>query len=303
MIATVGLATGSRTSPTSSPAASSSGSRWRGPWSAGRGSSSPTSRPATSTPGRAPRCSSCCGRSVDEHGQTVVMVTHDPVAAAYTDRVVFLADGRVVDELRAPGPRAGAGDHGPDDRGHRGRLSGMIKAALKSLLGRKVRLLMSTFAIVLGVAFVGGSLIFSDTLGRSFTALFASTVGDVVVRPGATSRRTAARPRPSASRRRWSSSSRTTSRTPPGSTATSAPSASTSSTRTTRSSAARAAGDRGQLLRRPGRPRAHRAHARSRAHEPHGPDEVVFDAKTAERAGLLPSASRCTSSPRRDAGA
>ena len=41
-------------------------------------------------------------RSVDEHGQTVVMVTHDPVAAAYTDRVVFLADGRVVDELRGP---------------------------------------------------------------------------------------------------------------------------------------------------------------------------------------------------------
>ncbi|MBB6628663.1 ABC transporter ATP-binding protein [Nocardioides sp. KIGAM211] len=41
-------------------------------------------------------------RSVTEHGQTIVMVTHDPVAAAYTDRVVFLADGRVVDELRAP---------------------------------------------------------------------------------------------------------------------------------------------------------------------------------------------------------
>jgi putative ABC transport system ATP-binding protein len=41
-------------------------------------------------------------RSVDEFGQTVVMVTHDPVAAAFTDRVVFLADGRVVDELRAP---------------------------------------------------------------------------------------------------------------------------------------------------------------------------------------------------------
>ena len=59
----------------------------------------------------------------------------------------------------------------------------MLKATIKSLLGRKLRLLMSTFAIVLGVAFVGGSLIFSDTLGRSFTALFASTVGDVVVRP------------------------------------------------------------------------------------------------------------------------
>lgn len=59
----------------------------------------------------------------------------------------------------------------------------MIRAALKSLLGRKLRLVMSTFAIVLGVAFVVGSLIFSDTLNRSFTALFASTVGDVVVRP------------------------------------------------------------------------------------------------------------------------
>ena len=41
-------------------------------------------------------------RSVDEYRQTIVMVTHDPVAAAYTDRVVFLADGRVVHELRNP---------------------------------------------------------------------------------------------------------------------------------------------------------------------------------------------------------
>jgi putative ABC transport system ATP-binding protein len=35
-------------------------------------------------------------------GQTIVMVTHDPVAAAYADRVVFLADGRIVDELPNP---------------------------------------------------------------------------------------------------------------------------------------------------------------------------------------------------------
>jgi putative ABC transport system ATP-binding protein len=40
--------------------------------------------------------------SVTEHGQTIVMVTHDPVAAAYADRVVFLADGHLVDELREP---------------------------------------------------------------------------------------------------------------------------------------------------------------------------------------------------------
>jgi putative ABC transport system ATP-binding protein len=40
--------------------------------------------------------------SVDDSGQTIVMVTHDPVAAAYTDRVVFLADGKIVDELRSP---------------------------------------------------------------------------------------------------------------------------------------------------------------------------------------------------------
>jgi putative ABC transport system ATP-binding protein len=40
--------------------------------------------------------------AVREHGQTIVMVTHDATAAAYADRVVFLADGRVVDEMREP---------------------------------------------------------------------------------------------------------------------------------------------------------------------------------------------------------
>jgi putative ABC transport system ATP-binding protein len=41
-------------------------------------------------------------RSVDELSQTVVMVTHEPSAAGYADRVLFLADGRIVDEMRAP---------------------------------------------------------------------------------------------------------------------------------------------------------------------------------------------------------
>nr|WP_240467359.1 ABC transporter ATP-binding protein [Streptomyces salinarius] len=40
--------------------------------------------------------------SVRELGQTVVMVTHDPAAASYADRVVFLADGRIVDEMHEP---------------------------------------------------------------------------------------------------------------------------------------------------------------------------------------------------------
>jgi len=39
---------------------------------------------------------------LSEAVETVVMVTHDPVAASYAERVVFLADGRVVDELHAP---------------------------------------------------------------------------------------------------------------------------------------------------------------------------------------------------------
>jgi putative ABC transport system ATP-binding protein len=41
-------------------------------------------------------------QAVREFGQTIVMVTHDPVAASYADRAVFLADGRIVDDLSEP---------------------------------------------------------------------------------------------------------------------------------------------------------------------------------------------------------
>ena len=41
-------------------------------------------------------------QAVREFGQTIVMVTHDPVAASYADRAVFLADGRIVDEITDP---------------------------------------------------------------------------------------------------------------------------------------------------------------------------------------------------------
>ena len=40
--------------------------------------------------------------AVKDLGQTVVMVTHDPVAASYADRVLFLADGKIVDEMAEP---------------------------------------------------------------------------------------------------------------------------------------------------------------------------------------------------------
>ncbi|MGH8774441.1 MAG: ABC transporter permease [Jiangellaceae bacterium] len=59
----------------------------------------------------------------------------------------------------------------------------MLLATLKSLVARKVRLAMSAFAIVLGVAFVAGSYMFTDTLDRTFEELFSDLNGDVVVRP------------------------------------------------------------------------------------------------------------------------
>ena len=45
-------------------------------------------------------------RSVRDYGQTIVMVTHDPSAASYADRVVFLADGAIVSELSDPTPES-----------------------------------------------------------------------------------------------------------------------------------------------------------------------------------------------------
>ncbi|MEU5423879.1 ABC transporter ATP-binding protein [Streptomyces sp. NPDC001407] len=66
--------------------------------------------------------------SVRELGQTVVMVTHDPVAAGYADRVLFLSDGRLADEMTRPTPErvldrmlrlSGGGDTGGSAAGSR----------------------------------------------------------------------------------------------------------------------------------------------------------------------------------------
>ncbi|WP_369387824.1 ABC transporter permease [Streptomyces sp. CG1] len=59
----------------------------------------------------------------------------------------------------------------------------MLKATLRSLLAHKGRLALSALAVILSVAFVAGSLIFSDTVTRTFDRLFASTAADVTVQP------------------------------------------------------------------------------------------------------------------------
>ncbi len=59
----------------------------------------------------------------------------------------------------------------------------MLRSAWRSLLHHKLRLVLSGIAIVLGVGFVVGTLIFTDTLNSTFTNLFADTTTDVVVTP------------------------------------------------------------------------------------------------------------------------
>lgn len=58
----------------------------------------------------------------------------------------------------------------------------MLRVTLRNLLARKLRLLLSAFAIVLGVAFLSGSLIFTDTMGKSFDNIVNGSVSDATVR-------------------------------------------------------------------------------------------------------------------------
>jgi len=66
-------------------------------------------------------------RCVRELGQTVVMVTHDPNAAAYADRVVLLADGRLVDDLTSPTADRVLDALSSADRGRSDKLRGLRK--------------------------------------------------------------------------------------------------------------------------------------------------------------------------------
>ena len=154
--------------------------------------------------------------SVRELGQTVVMVTHDPVAAAYADRVVFLADGRIVDELYEPTAdsvldrmkRSTPGPHEltarrlpaapapdapqPSPRDSRpGLTSSMFRTALRNVFAHKARLLMTVLAVLLGVAFVSGTLVFTNTISDAFQKSSAKGFDqvDVAVQPADRRRR------------------------------------------------------------------------------------------------------------------
>ena len=107
-------------------------------------------------------------KSVDALGQTTVMVTHDAHAAAIADRVLFLADGDIVRDI---GPSS-AHEHPRDARGGE---RPMIAVALKGLAARKVRALLTAFAVVIGVSMVSGTFILTDTMQKTFDGLFAAS--------------------------------------------------------------------------------------------------------------------------------
>ncbi len=104
--------------------------------------------------------------SVDSYGQTTVMVTHDARAAAIADRILFLDDGEIVKDVGRSDAKTVLDDDGV------ARL--VIKVSLRSLWGRKLRTLLTGFAIVLGVATVSGTYVLTDSISHAFDTIFSS---------------------------------------------------------------------------------------------------------------------------------
>ena len=116
-------------------------------------------------------------KAVSRYHQTIVMVTHDPNAASCADRVVFLSDGRSSTSStirRRNGSSIACSAWAAE----------MFRATVKSLLGHKLRVALTALSIVLGVAFVAGTYVFTDTIKSTFNEVFATAnVGvDVNVR-------------------------------------------------------------------------------------------------------------------------
>ena len=204
--------------------------RGPGPGQPARRSSSPTSPPATSTRAPAPRSSSFMRQAVRDLGQTIVMVTHDPVAAV-------LRRPRPVPRRRPDRRRDGGSDGREGARPHEGasaRLSvHRARSPSASLWAHKRRLISTVLAIVLGVAFMAGHLRAHRHLDKVFDDLFAD-VNEERRRRGAG--------------RGHSSSDR--------------------SAATPRDRSTRALVDRGRRRRRRRRGRAVRQHDRHRRHQP-----------------------------------
>ena len=117
-------------------------------------------------------------RSVDEYGQIDRrVITHDPNSAP-SPTTLFLADGRIVDEMANPTAEKVL------DLMKKQADGAMRKATLKGLLAHKFRLAATALAIVLGVSFVAGTYVLTDTITASFDSLFKQvTQGiDVAVR-------------------------------------------------------------------------------------------------------------------------
>ena len=107
-------------------------------------------------------------RSVTEFGQSIVMVTHDP------------RERRVRGPGRVPGRRQRGGRTArsrPPTRSWSGCGSwaaDMWKVTIKGLLAHKLRLALTALAIVLGVTFISGTFVLTDTLHNTFTTLFGN---------------------------------------------------------------------------------------------------------------------------------
>ena len=177
LVAVSSCRTGGGTGRPSCRAASSSASRSRGRSSPGPAvvfADEPTGNLDSET---SEEILALLRRAVDQYGQTVVMVTHDPVAAGHADRVVFLADGRVVDDRRgrAAGRAARRGQGAP----------GVIRLVLRGVVARRGRAALTALAVLVGVAMIAGTLAFTDAVRSSFDGLFrAATQGaDAVVSP------------------------------------------------------------------------------------------------------------------------
>ncbi len=148
-------------------------------------------------------------RSVDEFGQTIVMVTHDPGAATIADRVLFLKDGGIVldrdrmsrDEIFDTIKELEGAD-GPRRRGTQRRRPAatalgadaatprrcaMTRLALRSLLSRRLRTALTIVAILLGVAMISGTYVLTDQIHNAFNDIFKTAYQNtsVVVTPEA----------------------------------------------------------------------------------------------------------------------